>query len=146
MTWETRDLPVLCALVAAFDEGVPPPIGVQELVGRTGLDADTVQAALWALAGEQPSFFEYRDASTFDGRDLMVELVTGHARRTVGTWPTAEVWADRLVHALIQAAEEEPDEARRGKLRRAADVLGGLGRDVLIDVISAVVTRGTGLS
>ena len=145
MTWETRDLPVLRALVQAVDEGVRSPIRADEVVRRTGFDADTVQDALWALAGEQPPFFEYIDASTFDRRDLVVSQLTGHARRTVGTWPTADAWADHLIKALAEAAAQEPDEAERGKLRRAADVLGGLGRDVLAEVVTTVITRGTGL-
>lgn len=145
MTWETRDLPVLRALVQAVDEGVGAPIRSDEVIRRTGFDADTVQGALWALAGELPPFFEYRDASTYGGRDLTVVQLTGHARRTAGTWPTADAWADRLVEALTEAAAQETDEAKRGKLRRAADVLGGLGRDVLAEVVTGAIARGVGL-
>jgi hypothetical protein len=47
--------------------------------------------------------------------------VTDEARRAVGQWPSAEVWVDRLVEALREAAEREPDPERRGRLRAMAE-------------------------
>lgn len=44
-----------------------------------------------------------------------------------------------------QLEAERPDKAARGKPQRAAEVLGDLGRDVLVDVVAAVVTEGAGL-
>jgi len=145
MTWETRDLPVLRAIIEASDEGTWQ-IGVDEIMSRTCFDGETVQRALMALAGEQPPFFTYTDGSTMVGSFIVgVSNPTGHARRTVGTWPTAETWADRLIKALNEAADAEPDPERKGKLRRAAEAVGSLGGQVLGGVITAYVTHTTGL-
>lgn len=145
MTWDTRDLPVLRAIVEASDEGVEH-VEAAEIAKRTGFDDDTVQSALWALAGEQPEFFRHVDASSMQGRYMHAAFQpTGHARRTVGTWPSPEQWADLLVKALEEAADNEHDEVKRGKLRKLADDAGAVGQSVLSDVIAAVVTRSAGM-
>lgn len=46
-------------------------------------------------------------------QDNRAAQLTGHARRTVGTWPTPDAWADGLVEALAEAADQETDEAKR---------------------------------
>jgi len=57
-----------------------------------------------------------------DGRETFsVSNPTGHARRTVGTWPTPDLWADRLIAALTEAAENETDPDKKSKLRKAAE-------------------------
>ncbi len=72
--------------------------------------------------------------------------VTDAARRAVGQWPSAETWADRIVQALLDAADQEPDEAKRSRLRSAAESLGGLGRDVLVGVLSGGITEAMALA
>jgi hypothetical protein len=146
MTWESRDLPVLRAIVEASDDG-SDYIDPAEITRRTGFEPATVQRALWALAGEDPPFFTYTDVSPFGGGKEMAAItnVGGHARRTVGTWPTPDVWAEWLVKALNDAAAAEPDPERKSKLRRAADAVGSLGSQVLGGVITSYITRATGL-
>lgn len=56
------------------------------------------------------------------------------------------MWADRIVKAYQQAAEQEPDENKRGRLRAAAEALGGFGRDLLVEVLATGISKGTGLS
>lgn len=46
------------------------------------------------------------------------------------------------VSALNEAADNEPDEAKKGKLRRGAEAVAGVGRDVLADVMAQVITKG----
>jgi hypothetical protein len=141
-TWETRDLPVLEAIVRLYDEG-NQAVEARELTERTGFDYETVQQALWALAYEQPPFFDPIDTSTFGARDMAaVRSVSGHARRTVGAWPTPEGLADRIIAALNEAADNEPDEVKKGKLRRGAEAVGGVGKGVITDVLAQVITRG----
>ncbi|MGW3791289.1 hypothetical protein ACWD8I_08990 [Micromonospora arida] len=143
-TWEERDLPVLRAIVEMSDEGAWY-IEPHEIAERIGFDETTVKYALFALAGELPPFFNYKDISTYDGRDIgFISQPTGHARRTVGTWPTPENLADRLVQAMASAADQEPDEEKRGRLKAAASWFGNAGRDVLVDVTAAVVNRQIG--
>ena len=67
--------------------------------------------------------------------------ITDEARQVVGQWPTPESVADRIVAALLEAADREPDERKRTKLRAAADALGGFSRDLLVNVIANVATK-----
>ena len=70
--------------------------------------------------------------------------VTDEARQAVGQWPSPESLADRIIRELPDAAEREPDEAQRPRLRAAADALGGFGRDLLVNVIANVATKPIG--
>lgn len=128
---------MLEAVVAICDEADYAEKTV--IAERTGLDRTTVRQALFALAAEQPPFFQYSDTSRMAGRDIdYITNPTGHARRTVGTWPTPESLADRIVAAFHEAAAEEPDPVRRSKLQQAADV----GKAAIAGVISTVITQG----
>jgi len=62
MTWESRDLPVLRAVVTAADEGCEY-VYPDQIAKRTGLELATVQRSLFALAPETPGFFTLSDAS-----------------------------------------------------------------------------------
>jgi hypothetical protein len=146
-TWEDRDLPVLSAIVELSETGDGGTILVDDLASATGLDEAVVQKALQALADEYPPFFDYTDGSSMEGREILaVGSPTGHARRTVGAWPTPESLADRLVAALAQAADKEPDAEKRGWLKNAALYLASAGRDIAVDVAGAALSRSAGLS
>lgn len=147
MTWEDRDFPVLEAIVTLTDEGAHH-IEPEHLAKRTGLGEDSVNRALVALAGENPPFFQFTDTTTFDSKGREIGFVynpTGHARRTVGTWPTPESLADRIVEGLHQAAAEEDDETQRGKIKRTAEWLGGTGRQILVQAVGTVIAKSTGI-
>lgn len=142
-TWSTRDEPVLEAIVELLDaaaRAVDPP----ELAERTGLDVESVRRAIIALAHEDPPFFTYSDFSALNGpTDLrVIRNVTGHARRTVGAWPTPEMLADRLIAGIEQAANETDNEEEASRLRRTGQWFGAAGRDVLVNIISTAMTGG----
>ena len=141
-TWETRDLPVLEAAVRLLDEyaeSALPDLG--DLCEATGLDNDSVHRALAALQGEYLAY----ERGGGDGRFTHVKSVTAQARRIVGQWPTPEALVDRLVAALDKAAEQEPNDERRSKLRTVSAALGGAVRDVAVEVAATVVSRGVPL-
>jgi hypothetical protein len=50
-TWTSRDLPVLDATVALFEEGIDLP-EVADIAGRSGLSVEDVARAVRALDGE----------------------------------------------------------------------------------------------
>jgi hypothetical protein len=137
-TWEPRDLPVLDAVVRYFDEH---PQGVmlrcEEVANLAGRDATDVHRALKTL---EPTYV--RLASGLGSPS--VRGVTDQARRVVGQWPSPEVWVDRLVQALREAAEREPDPERQGRLRAMAEGLGGFARDVAVGVLSGGITQSMG--
>ena len=137
-TWEQRDLPVLDAIVRYFDEDDSAEIpDVETFAKLTGMDPGQVGRAVRALS---PRFVK-----TGPGLGGLTEVpimgITEEARQVVGQWPTPESVADRIVVALLQAADREPDERKRTKLRAAADALGGFSRDLLVNVIANVATK-----
>jgi hypothetical protein len=137
-TWETRDLPVLDAIVRYFDQHDGPEIpDVETFAKRTEIDPGQVGRAVRALS---PRFIK-----TGPGLGGLTEVpimgITDEARQVVGQWPTPEAVADRIVTALLEAAEREPDERKRTKLRAAAETLGSFGRDLLINVAANVATK-----
>jgi hypothetical protein len=140
-TWETRDLPVLDAIVCYFDEHDGPEIpGVGTFAKLTGMDPVQVARAVRALS---PRFIKTQ-AAMGGLMNAAIVGVTDEARQAVGQWPSPEVWVDRLVQALREAAEREPDPERRGRLRAMADGLGGFARDVAVGVLSGGITQSVG--
>lgn len=137
-TWEPRDLPVLDAVVRYFDEH---PQGVmlrcEEVANLAGRDATDVYRALKTL---EPTYVRLAPGLGSPS----VRGVTDQARRMVGQWPSPEVWVDRLVQALREAAEREPDPERQGRLRAMAEGLGGFARDVAVGVLSGGITQSMG--
>jgi hypothetical protein len=142
-TWSTRDEPVLEAIVELLDDGARV-VNSPELAERTGLDVEDVRRAIIALAHEAPPFFAYTDFSALNGpNDLgSIRNVTGHARRTVGAWPTPEMLADRLIAGMEQAANETDNEEEASRLRRTGQWFGAAGRDVLVSIMSTAMTGG----
>lgn len=131
-TWTGRDFPVLRAIVALTEAG-EDYIEPEQIEAQTGLSPEAVQLALWALAGEDPPLFAFKDLTAGGGSGRRIGYIsnpTGHARRAVGAWPTAESMADQLSAAFALAADREPDPEKRSKLRAAAE----LGRDAILGV------------
>jgi hypothetical protein len=140
-TWETRDLPVLDAIVRYFDEHDGPEIPDVETFARiTGMDPGQVARAVRALS---PRFI--KTAATMGGlMHVAIMGVTDEARQAVGQWPSPELWADRIIQALREAADREPDPARKSRLRATAEGLASFGRDVLVGVMSGGITQSMG--
>ncbi|MFG1710668.1 hypothetical protein ACFLIM_46650 [Nonomuraea sp. M3C6] len=146
MTWKDHDLPVLKAIVQMADEGVVL-IEPHQIVDRLGMDPEDVRRALAALAGERPPFFQFTDVTDADsaGREIDgIHNPTGEARRVVGMWP-AEMLARQIVAGLEAAAEAEPDEEKRSKLKQTAQFLGGTGWSVLLGVAGNAASAVIGL-
>jgi hypothetical protein len=142
-TWETRDQLVLDAIVRYFDEHDGPEIpDVETFAKLTGMDPGQVARAVRALS---PRFIKTQ--ATLGGLMAVAIIgITDEARQAVGQWPSPEVWLDRLVQALREAAEREPDPERRGRLRAIAEGLGGFARDVAVGVLSGGITQSMGSS
>lgn len=142
-TWTSRDLPVLTAIVEVF-ERTGRVMSPNEIVEQSGLRADQVEAALRALEGEDPPFITKLERRASGGISL-VGKPTGHARRAVGAWPTPESIADRLISALDEAADREPDPERQGWLRKTAAYLGNAGRDLAVEIGATAINRQMGM-
>jgi len=139
-TWETCPS---CAGWWNWSDETNAYVSADALAIATGLDEAQVQRAIGALAREEPPFFEVIDATTGGGTYYMGAVnSTGHARRTVGAWPTPESLTDRIVAALSDVAGNAPTEEERSRAKKTLDVVGGVGKSVLTSVLTKVVVEG----
>ncbi|MEU7913469.1 hypothetical protein [Microbispora bryophytorum] len=136
--WYQRDLPVLQAIVRLKDENPGAPIPRKLVEEATDLDAETVRRAVFSLMDEP---YIETDGSLADMTED-IKRVTGDGKRAANFWPTPESLADVLRDAILQAAEREPDEGKRGKLRALGTWLAEGGRDIVTGVISSAITGG----
>lgn len=99
-----------------------------------------LELGLAALADADPPYIELQVLGGWSEEKAgggYVDAVTERARRELGGWPTADSLVDQLAEALGRAADDESEPERKGRLRQAADVVGGMARDVAVAVISA---------
>jgi hypothetical protein len=65
--------------------------------------------------------------------------VSGSAYLVTGLHPEGDDALSRLIDGLRQAAEQTSDEDERSRLRRAADALAGVAREVGVGELTAVI-------
>lgn len=75
--------------------------------------------------------------------DAIVGGITERGMRTVGIWPSGES-VDALVDALRQAEDATDDPEEKTLIRRATGALASVSRDVMTDVVAAVISRQVG--
>jgi hypothetical protein len=138
-TWTSRDLPVLDAVVTLLDRPGSIMATVREIAELTGMEQADIVRALDALDGPYVEFEQF--ATGGNPGPWRVRRVSSAARREVGQWPTAESMAERLAEAFRAAAEREPDETKRGRLRQIAEAVGGTFKEFTIGVMAEVVGR-----
>jgi hypothetical protein len=141
-TWYTVDLPVLDVIVAFQREqpaGVLPQLG--DIHAVLDLPAEEIFRSALRLEGE---YLELERVGSLG--NWVIRSVTPAARRAVGQWPNPEAVANQLIAAMADAAAHELDPDRRTRLQAATDVLGGVGREVLISVTAAFVKAQMGLT
>ena len=138
--WTNRDLPVLVAVARRLDERPGSEIdanGVRrDLPDLSWEDANAALAALQGTyidggaegsVGDQPDYYSAKQ-------------LTERGRRAVGLWPAGES-VDALIDALEQAAELSDDTDEAGWLRRLAREIGKGSREVMTEVLGAVVAK-----
>jgi hypothetical protein len=139
-SWEARDVPVVLGAVVRYYTEHPQGQGVmltcQQVADLTDLEPTDVYRALKRL---EPTYVRLVEGLARTPSGCSVAGVTDAARRAVGQWP--ESLADGIIRGLLDAAEREPDQAKRARLRAAADALGGFGRELLVNVIANVATK-----
>jgi hypothetical protein len=141
-TWYTVDLPVLDVIVAFQREqpaGVLPQL--DDIHAVLDLPAEEIFRSAIRLEGE---YLELERTGALGG--WVIRSVTPAARRAVGQWPNPEAVANQLIAAMAHAAANELDPDRRARLQAATDVLGGVGREILISVTAAFVKAQMGLT
>ena len=133
--WTTRDLPMLREVTRRIDAGEHAPL-VEDLAAAAGLTEEDGYRAAAALV--RRGFIEGVGAAELP--IIRVTEVSGQAYLVTGLHPDGADALSRLVSALQQAAEQSGDEETAGRLRRAADSMLSLGRDVGAGVLTAVLT------
>jgi len=143
-TWTSSDLPVLEAVVHAKDARFLDPeiLTGADIASATGLDEEDVGRSLLRLKDE------YIELRRVPGRpsNWLIQDVTPAARRVVGQWPSPDALVDRFIGALNAAADQEADPERQSKFRQASAFVGGIARDIFVEVAAAVITGRTGIA
>lgn len=133
-------LPVLRAVVEMTDDGAPY-LEPQEIARRLNMTTDQVRRALVALVSTDPPLFGHViDARPASGYQVLtVECPTNHARERVGQWPTPESAAEKLIAAVLAAADRERDPKRKRALQALGNAMVSVGTNGLGGIFSAEV-------
>jgi hypothetical protein len=137
-TWTNRDLPILAAALRRLDRG-EDFLDFEAIREETGLTTRDLRVGLKALEGAFPPYIEteWLMGWTEEHASGFVTGVSERARRELGSWPTPTSVVDQIVESLAAAADAETEPERKGRLRSAAETLGGVARDVAVAVLSA---------
>ena len=135
-TWASRDLPILAAALRRLDAGEDADL--EEIRQEVGLTPNQMYAGVQALEGAAPPYIEVTLLMGWsdDRASGHIDRVSERARRELGSWPSASSIVTELVAALSAAADSEPEPERKGRLKAAADLLGGMARDIAVAVLS----------
>lgn len=141
--WQTRDFPVLRAAAACLESQDLPPVRADQLAEQTGFTEDDVIRACQAL---HPTYIAGKPLGTMAGvMDFFVTGLTDAGRRATGLWPKGDDAVAQLLDALRLAEDFTDDPDDKSALRKAGGQLASVSRDVLAEVIAAVVTRQAGI-
>jgi hypothetical protein len=143
--WQTRDFPVLVEAARAIDAG--DRVDVTEISAALELEETEAKRALGAL--KQAGYLEDRPVGVVGEVGVVGAWgswtgLTERGRRAVGIWPSGQA-ADSLVDALRQAEDMVTDPEEKTLLRRAAGAMGSVSREVLTDVMAAVIKSQAGI-
>jgi hypothetical protein len=130
-TWQSREFPVLKAMVEAMEEHPDSEARLEELAQRSGLsfaDVDRATRKLWLAI---PPYFQ-GIAVEDDTIPIAVTSVSERALRETGQWPDPESFVRSLIEALQKAAETEADPDRKSRLTQAAETLKGIALQIAI--------------
>jgi hypothetical protein len=134
-TWTRRDLPIVRAALRRADEG-EGYIGLDAIQAEVGLDANQMRAGLNALESAFPPYLSTERLFEGEAVEGRVTDVYERARLLFETWPTSDAVIDRLVAAIEALADNESDPAEKSKLKIAADILGGMARNVVVGALA----------
>jgi hypothetical protein len=119
--------------ISSADAGEALP-DLRLIAAEIGLSEDQMRAGVSALTHAQPP---YIDVSYAGGSAIgHVDTIYERTRRELGTWPSAPNLVDQIAAALADAADAEDEPERKGKLRAAAETVGGMARDIAVQVLS----------
>ncbi|MBT9273621.1 hypothetical protein KMZ32_05975 [Phycicoccus sp. MAQZ13P-2] len=136
--WTTRDRPVLMAVAMRLDEG--KSISSETVAEELNISPSDAARAMIALLDVYIQGSELRGLGP---STVIASGLTERGRRVAGLWPAGE-GVDALVNALRQAEEATDDPEEKGAIRRATGAVLGVGKDVMTDVVAAVIAKQMG--
>jgi hypothetical protein len=112
---------------------------LRAIATEIGMPEDKMRAGVRALVDAEPPYI----AVSYAGGEAIGHLVAVYerTRRELGSWPSAPTLVDEIVAALIAAAEIEEEPERKGRLRAAAETIGGIARDLSVAVVAAQIGK-----
>jgi hypothetical protein len=133
--WTARDYPVLREITKRIDAGETPTVDM--IRDALGYDDQTLQLAVKALdrrhlvdgiRSDQAGIVRFTD-------------VSAEAYFLTGLHPSGDDAVSDLADLLRQAADEVDDPDEKTRLRRAADSVLNVSRDVMVGVMTAYATK-----
>jgi hypothetical protein len=134
--WTSRDYPMLLELARRFENGTRYEMSPQ-LAKDLDQPQDEVIRSLTAL--RRRGLINTKELTS--AGPVAVTDINGAAYLITGLHPDGDDALSGLISALRQAADESGDEDERGRLRKAADALAGVGRDLGVGLMTAVISR-----
>jgi DNA-binding IclR family transcriptional regulator len=131
--WAARDYPVLREVTRHIDAG---DVHVHQNVIAEALGIEPQEVGRAATALERRGLVTL----THDTGPVRFVEVSGSAYLITGLHPDADDALSRLVQVLQQAATQTSDQDERTRLRRAADALLDVSRDVMTGVLTAYLS------
>ncbi len=143
-TWNTRELPILEALATleALNDSIER-MNLDELVERSGVAVEAGRRAVCALYDD--GFITGADAPSYGGRDIIDITLTGKGRRAVGSWPSKGDAYDDIIAAIDARIDDEPDPEKKSRLRKGAEGIGGMGRDLFVEIAATIISKQAGI-
>jgi hypothetical protein len=146
--WSTNDGPVLAAVWRILNR--QEHASENETLIELGRPIEDRLAVMRSMKRLNDNGFLVCKVSTGDAtiQDVMATSVTEKGLQALGQWPSPN---QELIAALIAALNDAADKVapkEATKLRKAATMLGGISRDVLVDVsvrVAAAVGTHFGL-
>jgi DNA-binding IclR family transcriptional regulator len=133
MTWAKREAPILEA-VLTIEEDDEDRMSSSQVADKVGLPEAEVMRALTAL--NEADFVTWSQVAGLGFSKLYIRpRLLERGRRAVGQWPVDGF--DALVEILDERIRREPAGDERTKLERLRAAVGGMGRDVIVDVVGA---------
>jgi hypothetical protein len=144
LDWSTRVLPTLSAAARAYSRA-PSPLGVRTGAVLEELASDADEGAVTIVLEElvRSGYLEETLSADQLPGPAAVRLTEKGLQVTAG-WPTAsgEVALDRLITMIEQQIEAATTEDQRSRWENLRDGVAGVGRDVLVGVLTAAAQAG----
>jgi sugar phosphate isomerase/epimerase len=135
----TTDHKVLASIAEQIEDQGNDFADTDVIAELLGPDADRMDRSLRRLHNA-----EMIRAQPMLGGNWVISGVTERGLREVGAWPSEERYAQQLIAALEDVAENHPDPVQRSKARKMLDTIGEFGYKTFIDFSASLVAKMAG--